>query len=634
MVKQDKPKAPVPLSELKPVAFVKPLKDDSSEQSSEEIQKNIQKARKDLKKKAKKVSSSSSEEIQVKASKKSKTLEKQDIKKTEVTLKTDKKVTKAKIPDSDSSEDEKIVKKVLKPVVKGKKVLSSSESEEVKKPVVKGKKVVASSESEEVKPKKVLAKKGKADESDSEEIVKPSKGGKVVVNKKKVESSSSEGVKKPSKVVAKPVKKVESSSSEEPVKAKVVKKAKVSSSSSSAPKKPQKSAPKPVQKAKVSSSSSEPVKKPAVAQKKPLKAKVSSSSSEVKKPAKPVVEVKKTSKAKVESSSSSEVKKPSKPAVELKKTSKAKVESSSSSEVKKPVKATKGKKAASSSSSEPKKPVKSAKKGSSSYSSSSEVQLQQKRKTSTDAPVASKKVQLEPTLAKRTPEAPAPQKQANPGSETEVFIGGISYECTPDDLFKLFESCGEISNISVPTRGGQPGGIGFVTFTSIDSAQKACKLNGTQHMGRTVRINLSSQKPERGAGPGAGTKVEGGTVFVGNLSYETTEEGIYEFFTGIGNIKNIRLAKDPAGNPRGFAHVEFSSPDEAMEALKLTDGMLDGRAIRLDLAGGGRREGGGGGRGDTVQNGDFRVRANTGRPKENMKKSGALQEFQGKKVKL
>ena len=110
---------------------------------------------------------------------------------------------------------------------------------------------------------------------------------------------------------------------------------------------------------------------------------------------------------------------------------------------------------------------------------------------------------------------------------------------------------------------------------------------------------------------------------MGNLSYNSTEEGIHEFFLGCGTIKTIRLARDPEGNVRGFAHVEFQSPQEADEAMKLNDTLLDGRPVRLDLAG--NKAGGGG---------DLKVRAATGRSKENMKKSGALQEFQGKKVKL
>jgi len=57
--------------------------------------------------------------------------------------------------------------------------------------------------------------------------------------------------------------------------------------------------------------------------------------------------------------------------------------------------------------------------------------------------------------------------------------------------------------------------------------------------------------------------------------------------------------------------------------MKLNENLLDGRPVRLDMAG--TKAGPGG---------DLRVRAGTGRPKENMKKSGALQEFQGKKVKL
>ena len=75
-------------------------------------------------------------------------------------------------------------------------------------------------------------------------------------------------------------------------------------------------------------------------------------------------------------------------------------------------------------------------------------------------------------------------------------------------------------------------------------------------------------------------------VFVGNLSYETTKEELSELLSGAGEVKDIFLPTDRAtGRPRGFAFVEFSSSDEAKEAIKQFDEHdLGGRKLRVNPA--------------------------------------------------
>jgi len=86
------------------------------------------------------------------------------------------------------------------------------------------------------------------------------------------------------------------------------------------------------------------------------------------------------------------------------------------------------------------------------------------------------------------------------------------------------------------------------------------------------------------------------TVFVGNLGFRTEQWALEEFFKGCGTINAVRIALGEDERPRGFAHVEFSSNAEAVEAMKLAGQELDGRAVRLDLSAT-RSRGGGGGRG-------------------------------------
>ena len=91
-------------------------------------------------------------------------------------------------------------------------------------------------------------------------------------------------------------------------------------------------------------------------------------------------------------------------------------------------------------------------------------------------------------------------------------------------------------------------------------------------------------------------------IYVGNLSFDTTEDGVRELFSQYGNVDSISLITDrETGRPRGFGFVEMSEAD-ANTAIKELDGTeLDGRTLKVNEArertprGGGG--GGGGGRG-------------------------------------
>lgn len=75
-------------------------------------------------------------------------------------------------------------------------------------------------------------------------------------------------------------------------------------------------------------------------------------------------------------------------------------------------------------------------------------------------------------------------------------------------------------------------------------------------------------------------------IFVGNLSYETTQTQLQELLGEVGEIKDVYLPADRiSGRPRGFAFVEFSTEDEAKEAIeKFNDHELGGRKLRVNEA--------------------------------------------------
>lgn len=85
-------------------------------------------------------------------------------------------------------------------------------------------------------------------------------------------------------------------------------------------------------------------------------------------------------------------------------------------------------------------------------------------------------------------------------------------------------------------------------------------------------------------------------LFVGNLSFDTTEEAVREAFQEFGEVVEAKVITDRmTGRSRGFAFVEMASPESATKAIQEMDGtQLDGRSIRVNLAEA-RRDGGGGG---------------------------------------
>lgn len=96
-------------------------------------------------------------------------------------------------------------------------------------------------------------------------------------------------------------------------------------------------------------------------------------------------------------------------------------------------------------------------------------------------------------------------------------------------------------------------------------------------------------------------------LFVGNLSFNTTENDLQDAFAAHGTVTETNLMMDRAtARPRGFGFVTMSSAEEAQNAIEALNGRdLDGRALTVNVAkpreersggggGGGRREYGGG----------------------------------------
>lgn len=92
-------------------------------------------------------------------------------------------------------------------------------------------------------------------------------------------------------------------------------------------------------------------------------------------------------------------------------------------------------------------------------------------------------------------------------------------------------------------------------------------------------------------------------IFVGNLSYQTTEQELEAAFATYGAVERASVVRDrDTGQPRGFAFIEMTNKSEAIKAIQGLDGQdMNGRAIKVNEArpkeergsGGGGNRGGG-----------------------------------------
>lgn len=75
-------------------------------------------------------------------------------------------------------------------------------------------------------------------------------------------------------------------------------------------------------------------------------------------------------------------------------------------------------------------------------------------------------------------------------------------------------------------------------------------------------------------------------IYVGNMSYQTTEESLYSLFAQFGDVLSARIIVDRDTNrPKGFGFVEMDQDNAAIAAISQLDGQeLDGRNLKVNEA--------------------------------------------------
>eukprot|EP00741_Cyanophora_paradoxa_P019387 tig00021127_g18715.t1 len=186
-----------------------------------------------------------------------------------------------------------------------------------------------------------------------------------------------------------------------------------------------------------------------------------------------------------------------------------------------------------------------------------------------------------------------------------IRVASLSYDADENAVKSFFEEngCEGIQEVRISRfqDTGKHRGACHVEFETAEQALKALEMNGAEHLGRTLRIEVVGPPRSRQPGAGEGRPARGASekppgcksVFVGNLPWSATEEGVAAFFSECGTVSGVRILFTEQGRSKGMGFVDFEEEGAAERAVALAGRDFDGRPVRVDFSGGAGRNPGG-----------------------------------------
>ena len=219
-----------------------------------------------------------------------------------------------------------------------------------------------------------------------------------------------------------------------------------------------------------------------------------------------------------------------------------------------------------------------------------------------------------------------------PDRSTTVYVGNLFFDVRNEDLKKEFERAGPVvdAKVVMDARGLSKGFVafspiffhpyvlryeclrslmavadtvsnrcrfGYVYFETVEAAERAIELYNLQNFeGRRISVQFSlnnnflnpnNNRILRYANPDDRVRnAPSKTLFIGNMSFDMSDRDLNNLFREVKNVIDVRVAIDRrTGQPRGFAHADFTDVSSAERALKELSGkVVCGRPLRLDFS--------------------------------------------------
>ena len=177
-----------------------------------------------------------------------------------------------------------------------------------------------------------------------------------------------------------------------------------------------------------------------------------------------------------------------------------------------------------------------------------------------------------------------------------IFISGIPYLTTEEELIDLFSKYGTITEIKLPKYqdSGKNRGYCHIYYESKKSALKALELNNYTIGKRYLIVEMAKMNKEE-LNDEIKTKKQNKinqskvsinctTAFVKNLPYDISEKEVGDKFRSCGKIKSIRFVYNSKNKKfKGFCFIEFNEHKSLLKALELNGKEFKGRILKVDF---------------------------------------------------
>lgn len=180
-------------------------------------------------------------------------------------------------------------------------------------------------------------------------------------------------------------------------------------------------------------------------------------------------------------------------------------------------------------------------------------------------------------------------------------VGNLSFDTTEESLAAHFRAAGRVAKATIILRNSKDKqistGRGTVEFEDVAGATIAVQtLNQTELDGRPINVQGSKREQKEEAavkiattpsvktpgGPAPGKVASTTKVYVNNLSWETSDGDLENYFGRVGEVKSCSIRKSKSGRSFGQGIVEFATASGAADSVeRLNNTELDGRQIAV-----------------------------------------------------